>query len=162
MLLLFLGLGLPMSLIGFALAAFAHSDLKHGEAVANWPQTRGTITNFYFKGDDEKERKSNSYFAKIEYDYRVDERRFRGDRIAFGMKDSTKDPDERARLKKKYTSGRQVRVYYSPDDPEMSALEPGVLNKSILSGLRYISGGIGALGLMMFGYGLVGKKSSSA
>ena len=78
------------------------------------------------------------------------------------MKDSIKDAAERKRFKKKYARGRRVRVYYSPDNPELSALEPGVLNKSILTGLQYISAGIGVLGLLMFGYGVVGKKNTSA
>ena len=59
----------------------------------------------------------------IEYEYQVSGQNYRSDRIGYSIVGSSSD----ARVfRDKYPVGKQVTVYYKPEDPSSAVLEPGL------------------------------------
>jgi hypothetical protein len=98
-------------------------------------------------------RRRTYYYPVVQYRYRVDGRDFLGERIT---SDSVRvlgaRSDERSRnrglvqrILARYPEGAAVRVYYDPDDPNRSVLEPGVTRgaqlKAALGSLLFVAGG---------------------
>ena len=65
-----------------------------------------------------------SYAPSVTYQYKVNRIRYNGDRISFG--DHAGGSSSLAKsLVHRYRAGREVHVYYDPDRPDRSVLEPG-------------------------------------
>ena len=65
------------------------------------------------------------YQAKVSYKFDVAGKSFWGSRISYGDQESTSSSHADA-LEKKYNPGKEVTVYYMPDNPKESLLEPGM------------------------------------
>ena len=97
-----------------------------GGASKKWPSVQGTVLESRvierknFSTKRAVATHSTIYEAHILYGYKVGNRSYTSNRICFGP------PDEGAgELVKKYPVGKVVRVYYDPNDPGNSVLEPG-------------------------------------
>lgn len=81
-----------------------------------WPTAEGRILSSINESFMDKTR------ARIEYEYRVNDRTIRGRRVSF--LEQADGPDS-FKLVLRYAEGQAVKVHYSPDDPELAVLEPG-------------------------------------
>jgi Protein of unknown function (DUF3592) len=70
-------------------------------------------------------RGSLNYYYSIEYEFIVNEKRYRSGKITFYEHFST-NPEFAQSYVSKYPVGKQVTVYYDPNDPSFSVLEPEV------------------------------------
>jgi hypothetical protein len=69
--------------------------------------------------------KRNVVHYAIEYEYAVEGQKFRSDKVTFSHTGES-GAGFAERYVSKYPVGAQVTVYYEPDDPDFSALEPNV------------------------------------
>lgn len=110
---LFLAFGVAAAL---ALVARTSSGLSSLE----WPSVEGQIVLA-------KRHQGRSRLKRFEYRYLVDRVAYTGGRAAF-VRVPYVDP-----LYRKYRSGMPVRVYYDPDDPKRSVVEPGAPLAGVLA-----------------------------
>ena len=108
-------------------------EIKLASESSKWPKAEGYIIESRMEQKRGTEwygwqiKKETFYTAVIFYEYQVGDHSYRGSRIAFGdasffQKDSPIMPKLRL---KSYPSGKQVPVFYRPNKPQMSVLEPG-------------------------------------
>lgn len=150
-------------LIFGGLTAFSGvSDVLVGMQSRNWPTTEGTITLSKMGTGSHRPRRSfrgrrTYYYPEVQYRYRAGDRDLLSERItgdsprAFGMRvtDSSRtDSAEVQQVLSQYPESATVRVYYDPDDPSRSVLEPGTTNDAMLHaalGLLMVIAGAGLL-----------------
>ncbi len=117
---LFMGLGL------FALA-MGTVRAKEAWMAKSWPTAQGRIIQS--RVSEARTSTGNIRIARLclelDYLYLVGETAYEGHRLNAGWRCFASD--ERIRqLLEKYPSGKAVRVYYNPDNPKQSMLEPGL------------------------------------
>jgi len=109
-------------------------------ASSKWPSVTGKIISSYI---EVARGKSTSYTPKVQYQYRLNGAVFENDQIYFGGPSSNKN--DAAETTAKYPIGEAVTVYYKPEAPETSCLEPGKY--------RHISAIFVVIGFMYFSIG---------
>ena len=132
---IFLALGLGLSFWGWNI-------LQNAKASSSWPTAEGTVTASdvtYSSSADGGE--SNS--PEISYQYTTNNVGYESHTIKFG-ENSYSSRRKAEGIASGYPIGKKVIVYYDPQEPERSVLEPGV------SGGSYIVLGIGIL------FGIIG------
>ena len=110
--------------------------VRGGSASESWPTVDGqiissTITSTYSTGGS-----SEKNTPVVEFEYSVEGKSFRGDRIRFATS-TYADYKSAEVVTKRYSVGRTVPVFYDPEDVSNSVLEPGK------SGSRWYLIGIG-------------------
>jgi len=97
--------------------------------IRRWPQVQGEITGNKPQTETDVNLCGNGIVVnrllvpKIKYRYQVDGKNYTGHEITFITLNDTAGLASR-RIRKKYPYGQQVTVYYSPDNPKRSLLEP--------------------------------------
>jgi hypothetical protein len=121
--LMFFGPMLLIAIIGVA-------DAMKARDSESWPQTKGTVvaskvSKHTSRSRDSKGRSSTSttYGADVSYKYTVGGEAYTSERISYGDFHGSREGAES--LTKKYNVGREVTVYYNPEDAAQSVLEPG-------------------------------------
>jgi hypothetical protein len=129
----------------FAVGAVATTrEAMRGNASKDWPSVPGKIlSSKVVEGKPSKPGQSPMFGAKISYEYLVAGARYTSTRVSFADYNSSGGGHARE-LVKAYPVGKEVTVYHSPDQPEMSVLEPGSawwmwLIATILSMIAFIS-----------------------
>lgn len=67
-----------------------------------------------------------TFAPSVRYHYRVGDRQYVSDRIAFGGVVSTSLRSVAQRTADRFANHKTIKVYVSPNDPRVSVLEPGV------------------------------------
>lgn len=106
-----------------------------------WPTSEGTIvtssieTRHSTRRDSQgRQRNITVYHPKIVYEFSVDENLYSGSKVDFVTWRSGDDSRSNAYgVVNRYPKGRAVKVYYAPDNPEESVLEPGPTAGNYLS-----------------------------
>lgn len=86
----------------------------------DWPTAVGKITEA--RVVEKLERHGKTYQVKVKYEFEVDRKTCRGDRIS--ILDFAWQSSDSAKADAPYAKGQQVKVYYKPDAPGKSYLEP--------------------------------------
>jgi hypothetical protein len=107
-------------LMGAIPFGFGIRGIVLASASTDWPHTAGRVVSSTLEHDDEQ-----AAYPRIIYEFDLNGTRFQGDRVHFGGYRSRDDPYA-LRLVKQYPEGTEVTVYYMPDNPESSLLEPGI------------------------------------
>lgn len=89
-----------------------------------------------------------TYNAEIEYEFSVEGKDFRGDRVAYGDYGSS-SPSHAEDVAGRYPPGKEVTVYYLPENPAECLLEPGASAKAwilpIVGVAFVVAGGVTAV-----------------
>jgi hypothetical protein len=127
---LFLGIVGMLLLIGSPVVLFAtYRNYSSANASEKWPSVDGVITQSSLEtmGFGRKQ----TFKAKIEYQYQVNGRGYRASRVKFV--DTTGSSESAAQsVASKYPVNSAQKVYYNPDDPSNSVLEPGASAGSVV------------------------------
>ena len=141
---------------GCAASFFGWRAVMRSLASSGWPSTNGKIIDS--RVEEEKVRRTGSgtnktplnqkkYQPKIDYTYSVNDKSFMGTRISYsdhgylgksksvtvmGVTRYSSNANAKAsaqKIAKKYHKGKKVTVFYMPDNPGESVLEPGFTYK---------------------------------
>lgn len=134
---------LPFVVIGVVLLVFGLRSLGHARASTEWPVAEGVITAAEVVRKRGSGDSGPTYRPDISYDYTVDGTTLSGDRVHFGGAVSTSNQGWARGIVARYPVGHQVQVRYSPEDPALAVLEPGV------TWVVWLMPGIGALFLLV-------------
>ena len=97
-----------------------------GVASEHWPSVSGTIVSSEMECEEHDD--PDTYRLLVQYTYEVQGEMHTGDTLTY-RGTSTKRQHVAAHLAK-YPAGCQVPVFYDPEAPEQSVLEPGVDTKN--------------------------------
>jgi len=122
-------------LIGIGLTYWGWNILQNARASASWPTADGTITKSEVSLSTDADG-GETYSPEINYSYNINNTNFINNTIKFG-ENSYGNRRKAEVIAGDYPIGKNVTVYYDPEKPERSVLEPG------LSAGSYIVIGIG-------------------
>lgn len=109
-------------MLGFFILALAISQLWSTRKSRSWAQIQGVISESTWAP---ARSRHESGFAQIAYKYSIDGQSYEGSNILPG-KNEYSDPEQREKLRQ-YPVGAIVTVFYDPNHPQDSCLEPGVV-----------------------------------
>lgn len=121
-------LPLIVLLVGFYLTVSSLLKISRGQKSKGWLQTSGEVQSSKLKvhrGTNSDGVGTDSYYAQVVYKYTVNGIQYRSDRVFFGQDASTSKVSAKRRVAE-YAPGNQVKVYYDPENPKVSVLEPGI------------------------------------
>lgn len=112
----------------------------------NWPQTQASV----IETEVTKRKKSSKagnvitvYSGKVKYAYTVANSNYNSEEL---IEPDHKTSELISQSLEKYTQGRQLTVYYNPDNPSISVLQPALSTKTIITGLFFLI----SIGVMAF------------
>ncbi|WP_081887643.1 DUF3592 domain-containing protein [Verrucomicrobium sp. BvORR034] len=124
-------------LVGGGIMYAGVTNLRNASASKNWPTVPGKVV--ISEVDRRRSDKgSTTYSANVVYDYLVEGTTYSAKRVSFGS-GSSSNPAGARTTQNKYKVGTEVNVHYSPKDPSLAVLEPGV------TGVTLLLPGIGAV-----------------
>ena len=124
-------LGLILGISGLYLSA---TRLWYAYGSSGWQKTSGQVSRSEMGNCTSK----GSCQIFVEYQYTVRDREYKSDNIRARTHDSFYQPEAESKLQQ-YKVGAAVDVYYDPDDPTTSCLEPGIVPRA-----AYPTLGVGA------------------
>lgn len=117
-------------LIGAGLTVWGWSILQNARTSMTWPTAEGVITESEVTKSEDAEG-GDSYKPEIAYQYTVENQRHESYTIKYG-ENSYGSRGRAQTVADTYPVGRQVIVYYDPEQPGRSVLEPGVSSGSYI------------------------------
>ncbi len=106
------------------------TNLRNASASKNWPTVPGKVV--VSEVDRHRSDKgSSTYSANVVYDYKVESTTYSAKRVSFGDSRSSNPAGART-IQNKYKLGMEVPVHYSPKEPSLAVLEPGVTGATML------------------------------
>jgi len=98
--------------------------IRRAFIAKKWPTVQGFVRDSGV-GRAYSVDESRLYDVRVEYQYKVDGEEFTSTRIRFLRHIRTTNRKALQKIADKYYPNREVAVFYKPDKPEMSVLEPG-------------------------------------
>ncbi len=135
--------GVGLTAFGLCMTIFVIVVWRRGLRSLEWPQTTGVVR--------ESRIMDMALFEPIpptpvvRYEYEVGGIKYSSRTVAFGL---TRAPSEYI---KKYRVGFNVPVYYNPDKPKVSVLEPGRANVIVYLTIFGLILSIAGIALMLWG-----------
>lgn len=123
------------------------AEMRTGTGSENWPSVSGEVTRSELRRAGATPQTA-SYYVVFEYRYEVAGTTHTGDRVAFTRVDPI-------RVTEDYPGGTRVAVHYDPNEPSVSALEPGVARASVMRSLAPLLAA-SLVGLVLVVWGLWG------
>ena len=141
-----LGLGTVFLVAGLCIINFlGRPTLNNAKASLQWPTVNGVVEESRVRvhnGGDSPD----TYSAHVLYAYTVDDTEIRSDVIWLGANYSSSWRGEAERTVADYPVGKQVTVYYKPDDPFTTTRVPGTSWSSYMYLIMgWIFGGVGTI-----------------
>jgi uncharacterized protein DUF3592 len=154
------GLGILVLFSGVGIYALyqVYRGRKQADESASWQSTHGTVTGSSL-GQSTNYSDSGptvSYFPIVRYSYSVVGQPYTGERIAFGLGESSSRSAKAQKMLDGYPVGRPVTVYYDPANPAQAVLErrAGGGIGGLLIGIVFLTAGL-CVGCAVTGMGLL-------
>ncbi len=116
-------------ILGLALIAYGMRDFIRAYKSNSWPSVKGDIFSSYSNEEvvhsDDSDDGTVKYYIKLQYSYSVNNKDYEGSNINLSSNFYT-DEAEAKRTLKKYPENLQLDIFFDPDNPGLSVLEPGV------------------------------------
>jgi hypothetical protein len=119
--------GILIAALGVWLCVHGKRVLDEAQASSRWPAVPGKVTACNLTTSHG--RNGTTYAAHVAYAYTVGGRELTGSTVWFGDED-TRDRDEAQKTLAQFPVGKEVRVFYRPEQPETAVLEPGTYPSS--------------------------------
>lgn len=136
---------------------FGLRTMKLAHDSSDWPFVSGIIVSSHIdsiSGDN-----GTTYSAEVLYDYTVDNTKYSSNQVALGSYGSS-NPGAARQTVNEYPEGKEVSVFYMPNDPEESVLEVGIHGVTyflpVFGAVFFLSG----LGMFIFLPRLLEKQAS--
>lgn len=134
-------------LCGLSAIFMARTAFRADREIASWPRAPGTILSSRVVQSTRQVRDKSGYWRdhavwtpEVRYKYKVAGFEHEGDQIARKVYSGHKKPDM-----SRFAPGREVSVYYKPDDPKTSYLElhtAGPATILMVMGVAFIAIGV--------------------
>ncbi len=104
--------------------------LRGGDASTNWPTVDGRVISSTVRTKQGTSGDRARFYPVVVYEYAIEGEPFRSDRVSFDTQ--TMDHASAANIARQYEAGREITVFYNPDTPAESVLDPGASGNSWL------------------------------
>jgi len=141
-------MGPVFTLLGCILLGVGVHNIRGAEESKSWPTVEGEITTAEVLDKRKPGERHSTYKARIEYQYSVEGVAHSGDRVSFAGDVSSSNRGAASELTARYREGSKVAIYYDPEDPSDSVLEPG------MTAMVYLFPAIGGL-FLVIGVGIL-------
>lgn len=111
--------------IGFLLLRHAVNARRMGKLAQKWPTTTATVLESNIEEEPGRSAMGSvnvAFRLLVKYEYTVGDKVHQGDRVSFGR--ATFDYVTASNVKDQFAEGKQVPVWYNPENPEDSVLAP--------------------------------------
>ena len=115
-------------LVGGFILFFGVRDLIRSYQSRKWPTVKGVIVKSCVASQIIKNSdgdSSTNYFADVQYEYSVNGDVYLGDKVSFGNYGSG-ESSQAVEIVADHPLDHSVLVYFMPDHPETSCLQPGM------------------------------------
>ena len=116
---------LPFILAGAVMLFIGVRSLDRARRSVDWPPVSGVVREAAMEFDSGGEGSAGVYDARIRYEFDVDGTVHSGDRVSFGDYSSSFSSHAKG-IVNRYPEGKEVTVYYMPENPDVCVLEPGI------------------------------------
>ena len=106
-------------------------SLWKGKKSEEWETATGIITKSHVT--DLSVQKGHGTCPIVHYQYSLDNRAYKSDRITWGNVHASGARDASQQVADRYREGMEVTVYYNPRNADESVLEPGPATVTLLS-----------------------------
>jgi hypothetical protein len=131
---------LPFIVVGALLLYFGTKGILLAVQSASWPHTSATVISSSVKRFSGSAGSRTQHQAEIRYEFPVENKRYSGFHYY-----ASPDAGEPMRLVEQHPEGTMITVYYMPDNPAESLLEPGLRVKAFVmpaGGLLFFIAGL--------------------
>ncbi len=115
--------------IGWVFYNTGLENVALGEESLEWPHVEGKVISSRVNVSKGTGTKQDSYTPMVTYTFTVNGSAYEGDQVAFG---ALYDGRTAGQTVSRYQKGKTVKVFYDPEDPNVSVLEPGAEQASNL------------------------------
>lgn len=120
-------IGLIISLIGFVILLLSAFAIVDSLCAKDWTMIMGKIIHSEVYISKSTGDSNATYRPNIVFEYSVFGEKFICDRLYYGVKImSSGNLVNSKKLVEKYPVNKEVAVYYNPDKPKQSVIEPGI------------------------------------
>lgn len=130
--------------IGLLLVAVSLYFGGQQRASQRWPSVPGVVTSAFVEEYRDAEQ-SPSYYARVVYQYQVEDDLYASQQVSFGITKSYASQNGAGQALKAYPIGKEVTVYYDPADPSNAVLDRSTTR---VTPFLWLGGGIALLGLL--------------
>jgi hypothetical protein len=116
--------------VGVGVSIYGNHILKNAKASTDWPTVEGQVISSEVEmhrdtsGTGRHRRSSTTYHAEVLYEYTIKGVKYSSNRVSFGQHGSS-NPTHARQIVSRYPPSKNVKVYFNPNKPEISVLEPG-------------------------------------
>jgi hypothetical protein len=118
-----LGVLILAQLIGLALLYYGIRLVLQARLSLSWPTAPGEVIASHIRSDIDDDHYEH-FYVTVRYNYRVSSQNYSGDSIPPGIQ-TYSDKEEAQEVTARYPDGISFEVFYSPENPGNSLLEPG-------------------------------------
>jgi hypothetical protein len=119
--------GLIFSAFGLAFLLISAFAVLNSLRARKWTMTIGRIIHSEVYVSKDEDDSADTYRPDIVFEYSVFGEKFICDRLYFGVKIMTSGNLRNSqKFVRKYAVNKEVAVYYNPDNPKQSVIEPGI------------------------------------
>jgi hypothetical protein len=120
-------IGLIITVIGFVILLISTFSIVNALSAKDWTMTMGKIIHSEVYISKSAGDSNTTYRPNIVFEYSVFGEKFICDRLYYGVKImSSGNLVNSKKLVEKYPVNKEVAVYYNPDKPKQSVIEPGL------------------------------------
>lgn len=142
------GFGFICLLIAAVAAWLAHVTRAEARASRQWPTADGVITSC--KLTVRELESGNEHRLEVAYTYSVGGANFDGDRVGPGGSPAFATAELARPAVQKYATGATVKVWYDPQDPATSLLDPDEEGPyAARAGIAIVVGALGLLAILL-------------
>ena len=139
--------GLIFMVVGAVFLVVGYYLVKKADSVKKWPSVKGVVVQSKVVSHLDSESNQTMYSPSITYRYTVNGKEFTSSSYAF-VSSSSSRPDFAEKVVSSYPSGKQVVVFYNPENPYKAVL---TRNSTKLIYIPHVMGGIFLLlGIALF------------
>jgi hypothetical protein len=121
-------------------------------ASVNWPTVEGRVSDAKLHSFRDNDKNLN-YMARVWHSYEVSGQSYTVEKISWGGQPYGRVATQANEILARYPVGTPVKVYYNPQKPKQSVLDPH--NQSGVKTMGWIGGAFIAIGVVFFILGFV-------
>ena len=112
-------------IVGVVLSIVTLASIIKGKKSKNWPSTAANVvsTEVEVRRDYDEDGEKIYYYPRVYYDYKVNDRVYRGSR--YKLLEQSMSKRKAHTFISNFAQGDRITIFYDPDKPEESVMQPG-------------------------------------
>lgn len=117
-------IGLALFAVGIVVFFLRRRSAALQAASVNWPTVEGRVSDAKLHTFRDRDKRQLNYMARVWHTYEVDGTSYTVEKISWGGQPQARIADPAKAVLERYPVGSTVKVYYNPQKPKQSVLDP--------------------------------------